>query len=90
MNTYLMAFKYKENDIISCEFCGRLSIDIRYINQRGIGKDKNKNCVENLVALCKDCYLKIKSKRISKDDLIKQHEFLMMSEGVKFLSHDNL
>lgn len=50
---YLEYFKYDVSDFIPCEICGAKAVDIHHINARGMGGSKNKDVIENLMALCR-------------------------------------
>jgi hypothetical protein len=39
-------------DVIYCEKCGARGTDIHHVNGRG----KDKDVIENLIALCRDCH----------------------------------
>jgi hypothetical protein len=52
---YMKHFDYKSDEFIPCEICNNKSVDIHHIHGRG----KDKNVIENLMALCRDCHNKI-------------------------------
>tara|TARA_R110002020_G_scaffold183360_6_gene379656 strand:- start:1095 stop:1334 length:240 start_codon:yes stop_codon:yes gene_type:complete len=49
---YFKYFNYGIDDVILCEACEAVAVDIHHINGRGKGKD----VIENLVALCRACH----------------------------------
>ena len=53
---YLKYFDYALDDLIPCTVCGRQAVDIHHIERRGIGGSKNKDYIENLAALCRECH----------------------------------
>ena len=52
---YFNFFNYEKGDIILCEFCGSVAVDIHHLERRN--KIKN-DYIENLVGLCRDCHIK--------------------------------
>jgi 5-methylcytosine-specific restriction endonuclease McrA len=55
---YLNHFGYDTTDVILCEVCNDVAVDIHHIEARGMGGDpKGKNdVIENLQALCRSCH----------------------------------
>ena len=49
---------YCKDDFIPCEACGTTAVDIHHISGRGIGGSKDKDFIENLIALCRSCHIK--------------------------------
>ena len=60
--TYMKYFGYDESDFIPCEVCTKRAVDIHHIEPRSISKAKL-NLIDNLVALCRTCYLQAGSSR---------------------------
>ena len=54
---YMDYFGYGEDDFISCEVCERRAVDVHHINCRGMGGSKEKDVIENLMGLCRECHL---------------------------------
>jgi len=55
--TYLNFFGYDENEYIPCEMCQDKAVDIHHLIKRSkIGSKKERDFIENLVALCRDCH----------------------------------
>ena len=56
-------FDYGETCTILCEMCGSKATDIHHLERRGMGAGKNsqRNYIENLMALCRDCHIKAES-----------------------------
>ena len=58
---YFNFFNYEKGDIILCEFCGSVAVDIHHLERRN--KIKN-DFIENLVGLCRDCHIKAETDRM--------------------------
>lgn len=69
---YLSYFSYDLNDFIPCEICGAKAVDIHHIEARGMG-GSNKDAIENLMAVCRDCHIKYGDKKQYKEMLKKTH-----------------
>ena len=54
---YLDYFGYGIEDFIPCEVCGNKAVDIHHIEARGMGGTKEKDRIENLMALCRYCHV---------------------------------
>lgn len=60
ISVYLKYFDLGEQDIITCEICGKQGridhggFDVHHINGRGKGKD----VISNLACLCRNCHTK--------------------------------
>jgi 5-methylcytosine-specific restriction endonuclease McrA len=54
---YLDYFGYGIEDFIPCEVCGTKAVDIHHIDCRGMGSSKDKDKIENLMALCRHCHV---------------------------------
>ena len=50
---YLKHFGFGMDDFIPCELCGSRAVDIHHISPRGMGGSKQKDEIENLMALCR-------------------------------------
>jgi 5-methylcytosine-specific restriction endonuclease McrA len=70
---YLNHFKYTIADFIPCEICGKQAIDIHHIKSRGIGGSKDKDTIENLMAVCRDCHILYGDKKQYLEFLINTH-----------------
>ena len=56
---YIDHFGYCEQDWIGCEKCNGTSVDIHHLDSKGMGGTSlNKDYIENLMALCRDCHNK--------------------------------
>ena len=70
---YLDYFNYSISDIILCEVCDMVAVDIHHINARGLG-GSNKDYINNLQALCRNCHIKYGDKKQYKEFLNEIHE----------------
>jgi len=68
---YLAACGYSTCDIIVCEICGTVAVDIHHIDPRGIGGSKHKDNIENLIALCRDCHDNAEAGKITREELFE-------------------
>ena len=71
---YLLYFQLDESDFIECEMCGNKAVDIHHISSRKMGGQKDKDTIENLMALCRDCHVKFGDKKQYVNLLKKIHE----------------
>ena len=71
---YFEHYGYDISDFIPCEICGAKAVDIHHIDARGMG-GSNKDNINNLMALCRECHLYYGDKKEFKDYLknIKKH-----------------
>ena len=53
---YIKEMNYHETDWIPCEMCGQTAVDVHHIEARGMGGSKDKDIIENLMALCRSCH----------------------------------
>ncbi|MFY7937714.1 MAG: HNH endonuclease [Flavobacterium sp.] len=60
---YMKYFGYGLEDFVGCEVCGNKAVDIHHINRRGMGGSKNKDTIENLMAVCRMCHEKYGDKK---------------------------
>ena len=54
---YMKYFGYGIDDYIACEICDNRAVDIHHIDARGMGGTKNKESIEEIMALCRQCHL---------------------------------
>jgi hypothetical protein len=73
----------REYAIVLCEVCGRVASDTHHIQDRGMGGSKNKDYIENLIALCRECHNKAHriGGVIEKEELTRIH--LMKIKEIK-------
>ncbi len=78
---YMDYFGYGKEDFISCEVCGKRAVDIHHINCRGMGGSKDKDTIENLMAVDRECHLKYGDKKEHMDFLKEKHQEFMYNYG---------
>jgi len=78
---YMDYFGYGKEDFISCEICGKKAVDIHHINARGMGGSKEKDSIENLMAVDRECHLKYGDKKEYMDFLKEKHQQFIDSYG---------
>jgi hypothetical protein len=71
---YLNHFGYDVSSFIPCEICNKKAIDIHHIECKGMGGSKQKDVIENLQALCRECHIRYGDKKKHKDYLIEVHK----------------
>lgn len=60
---YMDYFGYAADEFIGCEICGMRAVDIHHIDARGMGGDRNKDTIDNLMAVCRRCHEKYGDKK---------------------------
>lgn len=70
---YINYFDYCEQDFIPCELCSRRSVDIHHIDNKGMGGSKEKDYIENLIALCRECHIEAHNGEQSIEMLVLAH-----------------
>ena len=60
---YMTYFGYDESDFIPCEMCGSKAVDINHISSRKMGGQIDKDTIENLMAVCRECHVKFGDKK---------------------------
>jgi len=60
---YMSHFGYALDDFIPCEVCGNKAVDLHHIFCRGMGGSKNKDNIENIQALCRNCHIEYGDKK---------------------------
>ena len=80
---YLDAFGYDETDYIPSEIGGK-AVDIHHIVSRGMGGTKEKDRIENLMALTREQHLKYGDKKIYMKMLLTTHWCFLERHGVEF------
>jgi len=70
---YFDYFNYDISDFVPCETCGSKAIDIHHIDARGMG-GSNKDHIDNLMALCRECHIKYGDIKEKKEWLNKIHQ----------------
>jgi hypothetical protein len=72
--TYLDYFGYGLDSYIPCEVCASRAVDIHHIYRRGMGGSTDKDVIENLMALCRECHVEYGDKKQHMDMLITKHK----------------
>lgn len=60
---YLSHFNYTIDEFIPCEVCGNKAVDIHHIDCRGMGGTKEKDRIENIMAMCRKCHIDLGDKK---------------------------
>lgn len=81
---YLNVFGYDTSDFIPCEVCSSRAVDIHHIRARGMGGTKKKDCIENLMALCRNCHITYGDKTKHLKFLIDIHQLKLLNANVNF------
>ena len=79
---YLKEMNYHDTDWIPCEMCGQTAVDIHHIEARGMGGSKDKDVIENLMALCRSCHNRYEGNKSDKAMLRVVH-LVKMSQRKK-------
>ena len=74
---YLNYFGYGIDDFIGCELCGAKAVDIHHIDCRGMGGTKDKDTIENLMALCRKCHVLKGDKKEYMNELKNIHNSIL-------------
>lgn len=56
-------FGYALDDFIPCEVCGNKAVDIHHLECRGMGGSKDKDNIQNLQAVCRNCHIEYGDKK---------------------------
>lgn len=78
---YLESFNYDTSDFIPCEICEAKAVDIHHIDARGMG-GSDKDNIDNLMALCRNCHIKFGDKKQFKDMLRREHKRVQEWRGL--------
>ena len=70
---YLQGMGYKTSDFVPCEVCGCQAVDVHHIEARGMGGSKDKDTIENIMALCREHHIQYGDKKQYKDFLKEIH-----------------
>jgi 5-methylcytosine-specific restriction endonuclease McrA len=60
---YFDYFGYQIPSDVLCENCNAQAVDIHHLEPRGMGGNKRKDAIENLIALCRNCHLKAENNK---------------------------
>lgn len=78
---YLDYFGYTGQEFIACEVCGRRAVDVHHIDCRGMGGSKEKDKIENLMGVCRECHIKYGDKKEYMDFLKEKHQEFIDNYG---------
>lgn len=80
---YFDFFGYTVGDFIPCEICGNEAVDIHHIDARGMGGNPSgdKDVIENLQAVCRNCHNEYGDIADLKETLKKVHKKFMEIYG---------
>lgn len=70
---------YDVTDCILCEICQQPANDIHHIDARGMGGSKQKDVIENLMAVCRNCHESYGDRKAYKPKLREIHEIHMLN-----------
>ena len=80
---YLQGMGLKKCDFIPCEVCGRQAVDIHHIKARGMGGSNDKDVIENLMALDRECHIKYGDRKQYIEFLkTVHHEYMERHRGI--------
>ena len=68
---YFKHFNYGIDDVILCEVCGRVAVDIHHIKYRSRGGTDE---IDNLMALCRSCHDKAHAEILTEEQLKQIHK----------------
>ena len=78
---YFDYFGYNGQEFIACEVCGSKAVDIHHIDSRGMGSSKEKDTINNLMAVCRSCHVEYGDKKQHLEFLITKHEQFIYNYG---------
>ena len=68
VKNYMRAGSYGDQDVILCEICKAVAVDIHHIDYRSQGGSDE---IENLVALCRYCHGKAHAGQLAREYLFE-------------------
>jgi hypothetical protein len=80
VKVYMSYFGYGVDDFIPCEVCGGRAVDIHHIDCRGMGGSKNKDNIENVMSLCRECHMEYGDKKQYMDMLVEAHDIRLKNK----------
>ncbi len=60
---YLSHFHYSLEEFMPCEICSNRAVDIHHIEARGMGGTSQKDSIDNLMGLCRECHIHFGDKK---------------------------
>ena len=79
---YLDYFDYKTANEVICEACGSPAVDVHHVYGRG----KEKDVIENLMALCRRHHDWATQSKISKSEMQLIHNYFLVGSRKIFLT----
>lgn len=81
---YFNYFNFKIPEDCFCEICGSPAVDLHHIEARGNGGNPNgdKDIIENLMALCRNCHLEYGDVPDKKEWLTNIHKKFMTKKSI--------
>jgi len=81
---YMESLGYEVGDFIPCEVTGREATDVHHITARGMGGNPSgsKDCIENLMALCREQHDEFERMEVPKRHQYRLHYEFLRSRGV--------
>jgi 5-methylcytosine-specific restriction endonuclease McrA len=70
---YLKAFNLTRDEFVECEVCKGQAVEIHHLDCKGMGGSKEKDTIDNLMAVCRECHVKYGDKKQYKDLLQEIH-----------------
>ena len=67
---YFKHYGYGIDDIILCEVCGKVAVDIHHIKYKSRGGTDE---IGNLIALCRPCHVKAHNEQLKESELKEIH-----------------
>ncbi len=56
IKTYLSHFGYGPDDFMPCEMCNTKAVDVHHVEPKGMGGNKTRDNIENLIGVCRKCH----------------------------------
>ena len=81
---YIDSMGYDTSDVIPCEICGAVAVDIMHIFPKGSGGSYIMDFVENLAAGCRRCHEKYGDKEHLRRHVVERHEEAMQIRGYTY------
>lgn len=69
ISIYLRYFNFKYPTDVMCEICDMPAVDVHHIHGRG----KDKDVIENLIAVCRSCHNKCHNEELKKYQVQEIH-----------------
>ena len=70
---YFSYFGYALDDFLPCEVCGNKAVDLHHLDCKGMGGTKDKDNINNVMAVCRQCHLEYGDKKEHMEFLKEKH-----------------